>query len=145
MNYVLAVLCAFAISSANASDSKSPLDYPIRYWVFPLLMALLGGFASWYNKVKKGELQATNLFALMGEFAVSALSGLLAFLVCDYLNVPVGVTGAAAGLAGHAGARALTLAEIFMQRIIEKRLGITPADMRRRTDDSVHDAADDPK
>lgn len=130
----LAGLLYLHIGAAVAED-RNPLDYPIKQWLFILLMAMLGGAASWYNKVKKGELAASNLFALMGEFVVSALAGLLAFLVCDYFGAPVGITGAAAGLAGHAGARALAIAEVLAQRQIEHRLGIAPEDRRRRRDD----------
>lgn len=123
----LAALALFLhFGGAMAQPPKDPLEYPIKHWIFILLMAMLGGFASWYNKVKKGEMAASNLFALMGEFMVSALAGLLAFLVCDYLNVPIGITGAAAGLAGHAGARALAVGEVLLQRFAEKRLGIEP-------------------
>lgn len=127
MRYFAAVVLAFAFMTGTASSTppndKTPLDYPLKFWLFPLLMALLGGLASWYNKVKKGELAATNLFALMGEFVVSALAGLLAFLFCDWMNLPVGVTGAISGLAGHAGAKALSLAEGIMQKQIEQRFG----------------------
>ena len=120
-----ALLAALHIS-ARAAEPGNPLDQPIRNWLFILAMALLGGFVSWYMKVKKGELAAPNLFALVGEFMVSALAGLLAFLVCDYFTMPLGIAGAAAGLAGHAGAKALALAETWMQRFAEKKLGITP-------------------
>lgn len=122
--HYLAWLAALHIS-AHASE-KNPLEYPIKQWLFILGMALLGGAASWYNKVRKGELAATNLFALVGEFVISALAGLLAFLVCDYLNAPLGITGAAAGLAGHAGAKALALGEIWLQRVAEQKFGIKP-------------------
>ncbi len=121
----LAWLAALHIGTAHA-EPGNPLDQPIRNWLFILAMALLGGFVSWYMKVKKGELAATNLFALVGEGLVSALAGLLAFLVCDYFSLPLGITGAAAGFAGHAGAKALTLAEIWMQKFAEKKLGIAP-------------------
>lgn len=121
----IALLAALHIS-ARAAEPGNPLDQPLRNWLFILIMALLGGFVSWYMKVKRGELAATNIFALVGEFMVSALAGLLAFLVCDYFTMPLGITGAAAGLAGHAGAKALTLAETWMQRFAEKKLGIAP-------------------
>lgn len=131
---LISLTLALHLAVAHAED-RNPLDYPIKQWLFILGMAMLGGGASWYNKVKKGELAASNLFALVGEFVISALAGLLAFLVCDYFNMPVGITGAAAGLAGHAGARALTIAEALAQRHIEGRLGIQPEDKRRRHDD----------
>lgn len=129
----LAALALFLhLGGAMAQSPKDPLEYPIKHWGFILLMALLGGLASWYNKVKKGEVAATNIFALTGEFVVSALAGLLAFLICDYFNVPIGITGAMAGLSGHAGARALAVGEVLLQRFVEKRLGIEatkPADL----------------
>lgn len=129
----LAALALFLhLGGAMAQSPKDPLEYPIKHWGFILLMALLGGLASWYNKVKKGEVAATNIFALTGEFVVSALAGLLAFLICDYFNVPIGITGAIAGLSGHAGARALAVGEVLLQRFVEKRLGIEatkPADL----------------
>ena len=106
---------------ANNTD-PTPLDYPIKQWLFILVMSLLGGLASWYSKVKRGEVHATNLFALAGEFVVSALAGLLAFLVCDYFKAPLGITGAAAGLAGHAGAKALSVVEVLLVRWAEQRV-----------------------
>lgn len=124
MNNVLAIVLALQASSAFANGDKNPLDYPIRTWLFVLIMALLGGFASWFNKVRKGEVAATNLFALVGEFVVAALTGLLAFLVCDYLDMPLGITGAVAGLAGHAGAKALALAEAVLQRLVLKKFDV---------------------
>lgn len=129
----LAALALFLhLGGAMAQSPKDPLEYPLKHWGFILLMALLGGLASWYNKVKRGEVAATNLFALTGEFVVSALAGLLAFLICDYFNVPIGITGAMAGLSGHAGARALAVGEVLLQRFVEKRLGVEatkPADL----------------
>ncbi len=121
------IALALALHLGHAiGQPKDPLEYPLKHWGFILLMALLGGLASWYNKVKKGEVAATNIFALTGEFVVSALAGLLAFLICDYFNVPIGITGAIAGLSGHAGARALAVGEVLLQRFVEKRLGIEP-------------------
>lgn len=121
----LALLTALHVGTAHA-EPGNPLDQPIRNWLFILIMALLGGFVSWYMKVKKGELAATNIFALVGEFMVSALAGLLTFLVCDYFAMPLGITGAAAGFAGHAGAKALAVGEVWLQRVAEKKLGIAP-------------------
>ena len=127
------IALALALHLGHAiGQPKDPLEYPLKHWGFILLMALLGGLASWYNKVKRGEVAATNLFALTGEFVVSALAGLLAFLICDYFNAPIGITGAMAGLSGHAGARALAVGEVLLQRFVEKRLGIEatkPADL----------------
>lgn len=125
MKKLFAALLALVAHQARAQETN-PLDQPIRNWLFILFMALLGGFVSWYMKVKKGELAPTNIFALVGEGMVSALAGLLAFLVCDYFGAPLGITGAAAGFAGHAGAKTLAIGEVWLQRFAEKKLGITP-------------------
>lgn len=119
-----ALLFGITFGSAAAANStdQTPLDYPLKQWAFILLMSLLGGLASWCGKVSSGEVPATSLFALAGEFVVSALAGLMAFLVCDYFKVPLGITGAAAGLAGHAGTKALSLAEGLMVRWAEQRI-----------------------
>lgn len=129
MKWVLNLLLAMGISSsaaqtAQAVHEKNPLDYPIKHWIFILIMALLGGFANWYTKVRKGELAASNMLALIGEFLISALAGLIAFLVCDWMGLPIGITGAAAGLAGHAGAKGLSIGEALLQREIERRAGL---------------------
>lgn len=124
MKPVFAFLASLFAGSADAATDHDPLNYPLRQWGFILLMSLLGGFASWYNKVKRGELAATNLFALVGEFAISALAGLVSFMVCDYFSIPIGLTAAIAGLAGHAGAKGLSIAEVLLQRFAEKKLGI---------------------
>ena len=114
------------LSGSALAEPKNPLDQPIRNWLFILIMSLLGGAVSWYLKVKRGELAPTNIFALVGEFMVSALAGLLAFLICDYFDLPLGITGAASGLAGHAGAKALAIGEVWLQRTAEQKFGITP-------------------
>lgn len=111
--------------AAQAAPHKSILDYPLRDLLFICLMITLGGFASWYNKVRRGELAATNMFALFGEAAVSALAGLMFGLLTDALGAPFSVVVAAAGLGGHAGARALTAIEVMGRKAAEKRLGIT--------------------
>ena len=125
MVHALCILgTVFYAGAALASGDKNPLDYPIRTWMFVLLMALLGGLASWVGKVRKGEVAAHNLFALIGEFVVAALAGLIAFLLCDYLDAPLGITGALSGLAGHAGAQALALFEAAVQRGVLERWGV---------------------
>ncbi len=119
-------LLALQIGSASAQTTqhRSLLDYPLRDLLFLCAMITLGGAASWYNKVRRGELSATNMFALFGEAAVSALAGLLAGLLTDAMGASFSIVVAAAGLGGHAGARALTALELFAKRAAEKKLGL---------------------
>jgi len=115
----LAALLIWASANAaavEASAPKDPLNYPLKQYIFILAISLLGGLVGWYGKVRRGQLQAANLMALIGELCTSALSGLLAFYLCEYLNfVPV-LTAAIVGVAGHMGTRAITWAEETLKR-----------------------------
>jgi hypothetical protein len=109
------------ISPAIAwAQSRDPLGYPLRQYGVVLFMTLLGGFAGWYNKVRKGDLPTGSLFALIGEMATSALAGLGSFFVCDYFAVPIGITAAAAGLCGYMGGRAIELAEKVLKDRVDR-------------------------
>lgn len=90
---------------------KDPLDYSLRTYGVMLGIALLGGFVSWYAKVKKGELPAWSVHHLIGELATSALAGLLCFWLCEWANFQPLLTAALTGIAGHMGTRAITLYE----------------------------------
>ncbi|MDH6185472.1 phage holin family protein [Polaromonas sp. CG_23.6] len=103
---------------------KTPLSYSLQEYGIVLATALLGGLASWWMKVRRGELLAWNLSALIGELCVSAFAGLVAFWLCEYSNFNPLLTSAIVGMSGHAGVKALTWIETVGQRIIEKRLGI---------------------
>lgn len=115
----LATLLIWASANAAGAETvgiKDPLNYPLKQYIFILAISLLGGLVGWYSKVRRGQLQATNLMSLIGELCTSALSGLLAFYVCEYLNfVPV-LTAAIVGVAGHMGTRAITWAEETLKR-----------------------------
>lgn len=86
--------------------------------------ALLGGAASWWMKVRKGEIMAWNLSSLIGELCVSAFAGLIAFWLCEYFSFNPLLTSAIVGMSGHAGAKGLLWVETAGQRVIEKKLGI---------------------
>jgi hypothetical protein len=103
-------LCLFAPWAARA-QSRDPFRYPMTHYAAVLFMAMLGGFAGWYHKVRKGEIPGQSLFALVGEMATSSLAGLGAFFICDYFSVPIGVTAAVSGLCGYMGGRAIEMAE----------------------------------
>lgn len=119
LSLIFLVLCMLAPIAAWA-QSKDPLSYPLRQLGGVLFMTLLGGFVGWYMKVRKGEVPGSSLFALIGEMATSSLAGLGAFLVCDYLNVPIGMTAAIAGVCGYMGGRAIDMAEQMLLKRAER-------------------------
>lgn len=117
---IVSLLMALSLIPAWAAE-RDPLDYSPRSYGLVLVMSLLGGFAGWYAKVKKGEVHGASLFGLIGEMTTSSLAGLGAFLVCDYLGIALGLTAAIAGLAGYMGGRAIEFAEQWLQKQIDKR------------------------
>lgn len=105
---------------------KTPLSYSLREYGMVLAVAILGGIASFWGKVRRGELALFNISALIGELCMSAFAGLMAFYLCEWWGMPPLLTAAIVGMSGHAGARGLTWLESVGQKVIEKRLGIEP-------------------
>lgn len=105
---------------------KTPLSYSLREYGMVLAVAILGGIASFWGKVRRGELALLNISALIGELCMSAFAGLMAFYLCEWWGMPPLLTAAIVGMSGHAGARGLTWLESVGQKVVEKRLGIEP-------------------
>ncbi len=129
MNYIAAfVLVAlnllFPVLAYAQEQLKSPLSYSLREYGVILGIALLGGFASWYSRVRKGEADMLNISALVGELAISAFAGLIAFWICESLDLSPLITAAVAGMAGHAGGNGITWLETLGKRYAEKRVGL---------------------
>lgn len=130
MNYLVAlalvavnfVFPAMAWAEANL---KSPLSYTLREYMVILGVALLGGFASWFRRVKRGEVEALNFAAMVGELMISAFAGLLAFWVCEYFALSPLLTAAAAGIAGHAGGSGISWMERLTKRYVERKFGFS--------------------
>jgi hypothetical protein len=105
---------------------KTPLSYSLQEYGIVLATAVLGGLASWWRKVKRGEVVPWNLSALIGELCVSAFAGMLAFWLCEWANLHPLLTASIVGISGHAGAKGLSWIESIGQRIVEKKLGLGP-------------------
>lgn len=123
--YITATLVLVLLPLAGWAQDKTrdPLSIPLRTWGLMLGAALLGGFVSWYSKVKRGEVPGYSIFHLIGELVTSALAGLMCFLVLDSFNVPSSLVAAFTGLSGHMGARAITMFEEYMIRRAKKLTG----------------------
>lgn len=110
---------AYAFAQARVSD---PLDYPLKQYALILGVSLLGGFASWYAKVRKGDLPGWSIHHLIGELATSAFAGMLCFWLCEWMGAPPLLTAPLAGIAGHMGANAITLLEQWAAQRAQKAL-----------------------
>lgn len=102
---------------------KDPLDYSLKTYGFILATALFGGMVSWYAKVRRGELPLWSISSLVGELATSAFGGLLCFWICEAAGVSPLITAALTGVAGHMGARAITLLEEWGAKRAQRMLG----------------------
>ena len=128
MRTILSLLFALQMSTSvwAQDDAKGPLNYSLKVYGSILAIALLGGLASWWGKVSKGQLPMWNISALVGELCISAFAGLMAFYICDYMNLHQGLMAAIVGVSGHAGTKAINWVEGLGQRFIEKKLNIEP-------------------
>jgi hypothetical protein len=117
-----AALFAAAAMSAKAAETH-PLDVPVRSYAFVLVVALLGGLVSFYAKVKAGSVSAWNLFHLIGELATAAFAGLIAFWLCSYMDAHPFIMAPIVGMAGHMGAKAIALVEMWGQTAVQRKMG----------------------
>lgn len=127
MHYILALWIMLAPAAAFAESLpsiKDPLNYPMKQYGFILAIAMLGGAVSWWAKVRKGDVQGSNIAALIGELTTSSFAGLLVFWIAEYFSVPPVLTAALAGLAGHAGGRGVAWLEETARRKAEASMGL---------------------
>lgn len=116
-----------ALAHAQA-QLKSPLSYSLREYGVILGIALLGGLASWYSRVRKGETDMLNFSSLIGELAISAFAGLISFWICESLDLSPLITAAVAGMAGHAGGNGISWLERLGKNYVERRAGVSTGD-----------------
>lgn len=123
---VQVVLCMHLVAPltvwAQALAAKDPMSYPLKTYGFMLFVAVLGGFVSFYAKVRRGEVAGLSLMHLVGEITTSAFAGLLVFWLCEYLNVPQILTAPLVGVSGHMGAKAISLLEDTAKRRFEQKV-----------------------
>ena len=85
-------------------------------------IAVMGGVVSFYQKVKAGNARAVNITELLGEMVTSAAVGVICFWICKGYGVNEYLTAAGVAISGHMGARAIFLAEQW----IESKAKATP-------------------
>lgn len=108
---------------AQDAAPKDPLSYPLKTYGFMLLMAIFGGFVSWYAKVNRKEIPAASIFHLIGEIATSAFAGMITFFACEYANFPQILTAGLVGVSGHMGTKVITLWEDWAKQRAAQRIG----------------------
>lgn len=106
---------------AQSVSPKDPLSYSLKTYGFMLIMAMFGGFVSWYAKVRRNEIPGSSLFHLIGEITTSAFAGLVTFFICEYAGLPQVITAPLVGIAGHMGAKIIGWYEERAAKALSKK------------------------
>lgn len=114
-------LAAGPLTAWAQTEPKDPLSYPLKTYGFMLIMAMFGGFVSWYAKVRRNEIPGSSLFHLIGEITTSAFAGLVTFFICEYAGLPQVITAPLVGIAGHMGAKIIGWYEERAAKALSKK------------------------
>lgn len=110
---------ALAQVGSRHVDLASAMTYA---WL--VIMGVIGGLVSFYQKVKAGATRWLNINELIGELFTSGFVGLVTGLLCEAGEFSLPLTFALVGITGHMGGRAIFVAERLGQKWAEKKLGI---------------------
>ncbi len=115
---LVALVCALVAFDAFAQGGGGgPFDIALLgTYAWVIGVAILGGCASFYQKVKSGQARWFNFSELVGELATSALAGVITYWLAQYGNLNPYLTAALIGIAGHMGSRALFMLEKMFER-----------------------------
>ena len=76
-------------------------------WLWVAGLSLLGGIASFLQKVKTGHARAWNFTEFVGEITASGLTGIITANLCDSMGTSSPLKYALVGISSHMGSRAL--------------------------------------
>jgi hypothetical protein len=104
-------------------------------WLWVIGLSLLGGFVSFIQKLRAGQVRAWNLTEFVGELATSAFVGILTFKACTWLNWDPSLTAAVVGITSHMGSRALFKAEAKLSAWADTKFPTPAAPVQQTGDD----------
>jgi hypothetical protein len=76
-------------------------------WAWVAGLSLLGGVASFLQKMKTGHVRAWNFTEFVGEITAAGLTGIITANLCDAAATSPAMKYALVGIASHMGSRAL--------------------------------------
>jgi hypothetical protein len=89
-------------------SGASPTDLAeLLPWAWVAFVSLLGGVASFLQKMKTGHVRAWNFTEFVGEIAAAGLTGIITANLCDAGGSSPAMKYALVGIASHMGSRAL--------------------------------------
>ncbi|SFN24031.1 phage holin family protein [Nitrosomonas communis] len=90
-------------------QENDPTNWSAATWGLAVGMSLLGGFVSWYSRIKAGHPLVFNFVEFLGESVTSAFVGLMSFMILDSFGYPWGICAAAAGISGNMAPKLLSM------------------------------------
>lgn len=99
--------------------------FSVGDWVWILIFPIIGGFVSFYLRVKNGHARMFNLVELVGELFTSGFVGVLVFIFFSHHGFDSSDSAIASGMSGHFATRLLFLAEKILDEVaikIQERL-----------------------
>jgi hypothetical protein len=128
------------MNTPNPPPSLLDIDWNnLGLWLWSVFLCLLGGFVRFTQKIQAGHARPWNFTELIGEMAMSAFVGSLAYKGCLAFGVRPDLTPAIVGVTSHMGARALFKLEVFVNFFANRKLGL-PADAPAPAKESDHAA-----
>lgn len=76
-------------------------------WAWVAALSMLGGIASFLQKLKTGHVRAWNFTEFVGEITASGLTGIVTANLCDSIGSSAPLKYALVGISSHMGSRAL--------------------------------------
>ena len=98
---------------------KDPTTFSLLTYGWVVLLAALGGVASFVRKLRAGVVRSWNLAELAGEIVVAGFTGIITFFLCEAAGIDRMMTAALVGISGHMGSRAL----FMLEKLLEDRAG----------------------
>ena len=105
---------------------KTPLDYSVFHYSLILGLGALGGLVARLQKlagVATPPPLKVVFIRIMADMITSGFCGLLAFWICEHLQIKLLVTAAIIGISGHMGSRILFLAEKILANKLKDYFG----------------------
>jgi hypothetical protein len=99
-------------------SDKDPSNIPSITYAWVIMLSLLGGIASFMQKLKEGHTRVFNVIELIGECCVSALVGIITFFLCESADISRMKSAALVAISGHMGSKAMKLLEGVLSKSI---------------------------
>lgn len=101
---------------AAASLGSALSGYGLLTWLWVVGLSLAGGCASFFRKLKAGNVRPFNVTEFVGEVFISGFAGVCTFLLCEAAGFDPLMTSPLVAISGHMGGRAIFQLEQFFTR-----------------------------